>query len=341
MNESHMRRLSYSKKIGTLRAMDIFFYEAFSEEEEALRRYLPPGISAGFTHETIQESGHSSPPAALISTRTQSFIPHEWGRHIKGILTRSTGYDHVISFLTGSGRQIRAGYLPLYCSRAVAEQALLLWLGLLRKIRSQMAHLPHFNRDGLTGTECAGKTLLVVGVGNIGSEVCSIGEALGMDVLGVDIVKRHPSIRYVSIEEGIVTADVICCSMNLTDENNGYFSYDLLKKAKAGAVFVNIARGELSPASVLLRLIVEGLLGGVGLDVYENEGDLAVALRSGITPNDPAMRSVLDLAGHENVILTPHNAFNTKESVERKAHMSIAQIEHFLEHREFIWKVQV
>ena len=321
--------------------MDTFFYEAFSEEEEALRRYLPLDISAGFTQETIQESGHTSPPATLISTRTQSSLPHEWSRHIKGLLTRSTGYDHVVSFLTGSGKLVRAGYLPLYCSRAVAEQALLLWLGLMRKIRSQLAHLPHFNRDGLTGTECAGKTLLVVGVGNIGSEVCRIGEALGMNVVGVDIVKRHPSISYIPIEDGIVKADVICCSMNLTDKNHGYFTYDLLKKAKAGAVFVNIARGELSPASVLLRLLAEGLLGGVGLDVYENEGDLAVTLRSGITPHNPAMLSVLDLAGHENVILTPHNAFNTKESVERKASQSIEQIEHFLKHREFIWKVQV
>jgi D-lactate dehydrogenase len=320
--------------------MDCFFYEAFSEEEEALRRYLPKDIRAGFTHETIQESGHASPPAALISTRTQSFIPHGWGRHIKGILTRSTGYDHVVSFLSGSGKHIPAGYLPLYCSRAVAEQALLLWLGLLRKIRSQLAHLPHFNRDGLTGTECTGKTLLVVGVGNIGSEVCRIGEALDMGVLGVDIVQRHPAVRYVTIEEGIAKADVICCSMNLTEVNRGYFTYYLLKQAKPGAVFVNIARGELSPASVLLRLIVEGHLGGVGLDVYENEGELAMALRSGITLTDPAMRAVLDLAGHENVILTPHNAFNTKESVERKASMSVEQMEHFLKHKDFIWKVQ-
>jgi D-lactate dehydrogenase len=321
--------------------MDTFFYEAFSEEEEALRRYLPSNISAGFTHETIQESGHTTAPSVLISTRTQSSLPSEWGRHIKGILTRSTGYDHVIPFLSGSNYQVPAGYLPLYCSRAVAEQALLLWLGLMRKIRSQLAHLPHFNRDGLTGTECVGKILLVVGVGNIGSEVYRIGKALGMDVFGVDIVERHPSIRYISIEEGIARADVICCSMNLTEENHGYFTYDLLKKAKAGAIFVNIARGELSPASVLLRLIVEGLIGGVGLDVYENEGDLATALRSGITPSNPAMRSVLDLAGHENVILTPHNAFNTKESVERKARMSVEQIEYFLKHKEFIWKVPI
>src|SRR5208283_3135021 len=134
----------------------------FSEEEEALRRYLPANISADFMKETIQESGHALPAAALISIRTQSSIPLMWASHITGILTRSTGYDHVTTYLTTSGALVRAGYLPLYCSRAVAEQALLLWLGLMRKIKTQMAHLTCFDRDGLTGMECSGKTLLVV-----------------------------------------------------------------------------------------------------------------------------------------------------------------------------------
>jgi D-lactate dehydrogenase len=319
--------------------MDVFFYEAFSEEEETLRRYLPANISAGFMKETIQESGHALPAAALISIRTQSSIPPLWGSHIAGILTRSTGYDHITTYLTTSGAQVRAGWLPLYCSRAVAEQALMLWLGLMRKIKSQMANLPCFDRDGLTGMECLGKTLLVVGVGNIGSEICCIGEALGMKVLGVDIVRRHPSIHYVSIEDAIKKADVICCAMNLTEKNHGYFTYDLLVKARQGAIFVNIARGELAPAADLLRLLEEGHLGGVGLDVYENEGEIAVALRSGSPAKDPAVRSVLALSRHADAILTPHNAFNTTESVERKAHMSMQQIEHFLKHGDFIWKV--
>jgi D-lactate dehydrogenase len=262
-----------------------------------------------------------------------------WASHITGILTRSTGYDHVTTYLTTSGALVRAGYLPLYCSRAVAEQALLLWLGLMRKIKTQMAHLTCFDRDGLTGMECSGKTLLVVGVGNIGSEICRIGEALGMKVLGVDIVRRHPCIRYVSIEDAITKADVICCAMNLTEKNHGYFTYDLLTKARRGAIFVNIARGELAPAVDLLRLLEEGHLGGVGLDVYENEGEIAVALRSGPPAKDAAVRSVLALSRHADAVLTPHNAFNTTESVERKAHMSIQQIEHFLKHGDFIWKV--
>ncbi len=319
--------------------MDIFFYEAFLEEEEALRRGLRDNITAGFTSRTIQESGHASPPADLISTRTQSIIPPAWGPHLKGILTRSTGHDHLASFLEGPGSLVKAGYLPLYCSRAVAEQALLLWLGLMRRIRAQMNHLKGFERDGLTGMECRGKTLLVVGVGNIGYEICRIGEALGMNVLGVDLIQRHPGIRYVSIHDAMGEADVICCAMNLTKLNAGYFSRELLIKARPGAVFVNIARGELAPASVLLGLLNEGPLGGVGLDVYENEGRLAAAMRAGTNDKALWMQDILALMGHENAILTPHNAFNTQESVQRKASQSIDQAEHFLRHGEFIWQV--
>lgn len=96
--------------------MDVFFYEAFSEEEEALRRYLPANISAGFMKETIQESGHALPAAALISIRTQSFIPLMWGSHITGILTRSTGYDHITAYLTLQAH--RSGQATCPCTAA-------------------------------------------------------------------------------------------------------------------------------------------------------------------------------------------------------------------------------
>ena len=319
--------------------MDIFFYEAFAEEERALRRNLPPGLDAGFSRYTIQESGHEAPPSGFISIRTQSVIPGSWADSLGAILTRSTGFDHIISFRTATGARITAGYLPLYCSRAVAEQALLLWLGLMRRLRVQMDHMACFDRDGLTGNECAGRTLVVVGVGNIGIEVCRIGEALGMRVIGVDIVERHAAVRYASIDAALPEADIIVCAMNLTDRNTGYFSYDLLKAAKPGSIFVNIARGEVAQAPDLLRLLHEGHLAGVGLDVYEHEGEFATALRSGKGPLDTSMRALLELARHHHAILTPHNAFNTVESVERKSLQSMQQAEHFLKHGDFIWKV--
>ncbi len=123
--------------------------------------------------------------------------------------------------------------------------------------------------------------------------------------------------------------------MNLTDENRGLFDYALLSQAKPGALFINIARGELSPAADLLRLLEEGILGGVGLDVYENESDLAVALRAGTASGN----AVLELKERPDVLCTPHNAFNTEEAVVRKSEQSVEQIEHFLKTGRFLWTV--
>jgi D-lactate dehydrogenase len=250
--------------------LELFFYEAFEEEAKELKRLLPESVSADFTGKTIQECRHRTPPARLISTRTQSGIPVGWAEELSGILSRSTGYDHLLAYRKDCKRSIPCGYLPLYCSR--------------------------FHRDGLTGTECIEKTLLVVGVGNIGSEVVKIGQGLGMEVMGVDLVLKYPFVHYVSIDEGLPRADVIVCAKNLTSLNTGYFHYDLLRRAKNGAVFVNISRGEISPSVDLLRLLKEGHLGGAALDVYNNERDLAVSLRERRDCDNPEVQAALTLA---------------------------------------------
>jgi D-lactate dehydrogenase len=321
-------------------AWDVFFYEAFREEQEALRAALKEtGIRAGFAPDTIQECDAAVPPAPLISIRTQSLIPEGWAGRISGILTRSTGYDHVLDYRRRAGTDVVCGYLPLYCNRAVAEAAMLLWMALLRRLPRQLRHFQTFNRDGLTGAECYGKTLLVVGVGHIGSEAARIGQGLGMRVLGVDVVKKYHDVTYVALEEGLKAADVIVCAMNLTASNRGFFCYESLKAAKTGAVFVNIARGELSPSTGLKRLLDEGILGGVGLDVFDHEIDLAGWLRDGKAGDHPETKAALELSRRDNVILTPHNAFNTAEAVERKALHSIRQIEHFIKQGGFLWPV--
>jgi D-lactate dehydrogenase len=319
--------------------MRVFFYEAFEEEADELRRALPPAIRAGFTRKTVQEQKDASPPAPLISVRTQSVIPPAWTQKLTGILTRSTGYDHIVKYLKTVGKDIPCGHLPLYCSRAVAEYALLMMLSLARRLPEQVAAFDRFRRDGLTGIELEGKNLLVVGVGNIGSEMVKIGRGLGMHVKGVDVVKKHDWVDYTGIDQGIGWADFIVCAMNLTAENNGYFNRDLLNRAKQDAVFVNIARGEFSPARDLLELLDKGKLGGIGLDVFNNEPELAVSLRSNKPSDSPETTAVLELAKRPNVILTPHNAFNTKEAVAKKAVQSVEQVESFLKNGRFLWPV--
>jgi len=317
-------------------SFDVFFYEAFAEEAEAIAALVPADVQVGFTWKAVQECGPADPQGRLVSTRTQSVLPGQWAGKIDGVLTRSTGYDHVLAFRRAAGQNVPAGFLPVYCARAVAEQCMLLWTALLRKLPRQVSQLGGFARDGLTGRECLGKTVLVVGVGNIGSEVVRIAEALGMTALGVDLVERHDFATYTTLADGLGQADVIVCAMNLTDRNTGYFSRECLSAARRGAIFVNCARGELAPAADLLALLDEGVLGGVGLDVYEREPSLAVALRAGgvtadgAPPGDPAVAATLALARRDDVIATPHNAFNTVEALQRKAEQSVESALQFL-----------
>jgi D-lactate dehydrogenase len=328
--------------------MDVFLYEVFDEERDAILRHLPDGVAVDMTHETPQERGDTAPPAKVLSTRTQSLLPHDWASKLTALLTRSTGYDHILRYVREANFTGACGYLPLYCARAVAEQACLLWMALLRKLPSQQAQFGAFYRDGLTGRETLDKTLLVVGVGNIGREIVRIGEGLGMNVIGVDIDPRHDDVEYAAIDEALPQADVIACAMNLTTENVGYFNVDRLSKCKPGAMFVNVARGELSPTTDLLTALDAGQLAGVGLDVYEDESELACALRekkfevrsskcveeehkTDKKTRSSAIRAALKLAERPDAILTPHNAFNTAEALERKAQQTAESLVAFLQ----------
>ncbi|MCK5803728.1 MAG: hydroxyacid dehydrogenase [Lentisphaeria bacterium] len=319
---------------------DVFFFEAFEEERKELEHFLPDPIRAGFTAATTQEFGiGEAPPAPVISVRTQSLLPDHWAPRLAGILTRSTGYDHIHAYRTRTGADLPCGYLPLYCNRAVAEQAMMMWMALLRRLPRQCAHFSSFHRDGLTGGECAGKTLVVVGVGNIGKEIVDIGRGLRMNVLGVDPVHNLSGLHYMDIQEALPAADVLAVGMNLTAANRNFFGHDRLRALKQGAIFVNTARGELADAAALLDLLESGHLGGVGLDVYDEEPELAVSLREGRSPDSATVRAVLEMSARDDVVCTPHNAFNTLESVRRKSEQSIEQLNHLQRTGQFIWKV--
>jgi D-lactate dehydrogenase len=321
--------------------LDVFFYEAFEEEDADIRRFLPENIAADYAALTIQESGHAAPPARIISTRTQSLIPVEWAPSIDAILTRSTGYDHLLAYGAAVAAAPPMGYLPLYCQRAVAEQALLMWLALLRRLPQQVAQFHDFHRDGISGGECQGRTLVVVGVGNIGHEVGRIGHALGMKVVGVDVLKKHSDVEYASIDEALPQADVLVCAMDLNPTSIAYFDMAKWRRVKPGCVFVNISRGELSPSTHLLAALNAGHLSGVGLDVFDHEAALAVALRARSPVDDDEVAATLELARRPDCICTPHNAFNSFEAVQRKSEQSVEQIVAFLAKGQFIWPVPI
>lgn len=316
--------------------MDVWFYEAFEEEAAALRRHLPEGVRAGFSVGTLAEAGHATPPARLISTRTQSFVPEGWFDGLGAVLSRSTGYDHLHA-LRERGFAGDLGHLPLYCHRAVAEHALLMVLALLRRLPRQLVQFERFERDHLTGRELAGRRVAVFGVGRIGAEVVRLFQTLGMEVRGVDPETSHPHVRYTTTDEALAWAEVVVVAMDLRPDNRGFFDRDRLQHLRRGALFVNVSRGELSPSSFLLEGLETGHLGGVSLDVYDHEKQLAEPLREGRVPTDPEAVAAVRLAAHPQALCTPHNAFNTAEAVERKASQSVEQVVAWLRAGQFIW----
>jgi D-lactate dehydrogenase len=315
--------------------MQVYFYEVFEEEADALRRHLPESWSCGMTPAAIQETDHAHPPAPVISIRTQSVIPTAWASRLNGILSRSAGYDHLDRFLAAAPVPVPVGHLFAYSGRAVAEHAALLWMALLHRLPAQQSAIARFARDHLTGRECRGRNLALFGAGDIGSHIAAIGHGLGMKVLAVDPVRRWPGLTYVEKNEALPLADVAVCAMNLNATNDRYFDPATLARLKPGTILINIARGEFTRCTDLLPALHHGHLGGIGLDVYAAESVIAASLRAGTVPDHPEYRAFMELRTREDVIMTPHNAFNTLEAVERKSIQSVRQLAYFSRHGTF------
>lgn len=317
----------------------IFFFELFEEEKREIIKHIN-NFQWKSTEYTLQEYDKNDfLNSEIISIRTQSIVNIDEFHNLKAIISRSTGYDHLIS-IKKQCEKVKLGYLPLYCYRSVAEHCFFMIFCLLKNFRSQIEQMTIFNRSGLTGCNILNKNLLVVGVGNIGYEILTIGTQLGMNAKGVDILKNKKDVDYISIEEGLKWADVIVCSMNLTKDNFDYFDKDILSKAMRKPFFINISRGEITKSSILLEALEQGFLSGIGLDVYDDEPNLSRMLRSKeYDKNNKDLNAVLKMINRNDCILTPHNAFNTVESVEEKCKQTVTQIEEYIKNQKFIWEI--
>lgn len=330
------------------------FYEAFEEEQKALRAFLPPEHNYFFTWKTIQEEHQftDKPISKIISTRTQSKIPDHWASELKGIITRSTGYDHIRDYLTRNSAKIAAAYLPDYAARAVAEHAMMLWTSLLRKSQHLQIAFKTFHRDSLTGREIKNRKIAVIGAGRIGSQIIDIAAGLQMDYCAVDIAERDElkekySLKYLSLENAVKRSEIIASALPLTPITKGMLDKKLLNTAPKGAIFVNVGRGEVTFNRDLLELVQSGHLAGVGLDVYNCERELAEILRDGKKISNFApeiqkeLSAVLEMMKNPSFILTPHNAFNTEESVLRKSQRTAENLKSFLETGKFLTPIDL
>ncbi len=243
------------------------------------------------------------------------------------IATRSTGFDHV-DLRACAARGITVSNVPSYGENTVAEHTFALMLALSRRIPQSYARVRegNYSLEGLTGFDLKGKTLGVIGAGKIGLHVIKIARGFGMEVLAHDAVRNSflaelLGYRYALVDELLAGSDVVTLHMPFAPELLHFMDRRKFMQMKPGALFINTARGRLVDTNALLEALESGHLGGAGLDVVEGE-ELIQEERQLLSEQQNIEKLQAVLRTHvlfrlENVIFTPHNAFNSREALRR------------------------
>ncbi len=271
-------------------------------------------------------------------------------KKLKMIATRSTGFDHIdIDFCRKNG--IIIGNVPFYGENTVAEHTFALILNLSRKVHKSYLRTIHqdYSIDGLIGFDLQGKTLGVIGVGHIGLHVIRIAKGFGMHVKAFDVkqdkfMSQVLHYEYADVDDIIENSDIISLHLPLNDKTYHFIGIDEFKRMKSSAIIINTSRGGLIDTQALYEALDKKLISGAGLDVIEGE---EIIKNEEQIMKDTKLREKIHtlftdkkLLSMENVIFTPHNAFNSLEAVERILEATIENIEEFTQTGKVIYEVK-
>lgn len=262
---------------------------------------------------------------------------------LKLITTRSTGYDH-IDLEECKKRNIIVSSVPAYGENTVAEFTFALLLALSRKIFDGIHQIKQgvdYNVTNLQGFDLKGKTLGVIGTGRIGKHVIRIAKGFEMNILACDghedkYFAQELNFSYLPLEEVLAKSDIVTLHVPYMPETHHLINKSNIKNIKKGAYIINTSRGGVIETEALLEALKDNHIAGAGLDVLEEEGALKDELHflasGGADLN--TMKTVLSnhaLIDMPNVIVTPHNAFNTKEALERILQTTLQNIQGYLD----------
>lgn len=223
--------------------------------------------------------------------------------------------------------------VPAYSPYAVAEHVVALLLALNRKIHRAYNRVREMNFSiaGLEGFDLNGKTAGIVGTGKIGRIAAKILKGFGMRVLAFDLYPdpawaKSLGVEYSDIRALAKASDVLSLHLPLTPETKHIIRADTLKLLKPGAFLINVSRGQLVDTTALIDALKSGQLGGVGLDVYEEEEGVFFEDLSGQILKDDELARLLTFP---NVIITAHQAFLTREALGEIARVTVENIQAF------------
>ncbi|TSC96000.1 MAG: Uncharacterized protein Athens071426_201 [Parcubacteria group bacterium Athens0714_26] len=262
--------------------------------------------------------------------------------NLKFITTRSTGYDH-IDLKACAEKGVVVGFVPGYGNNTVAEWAFGLILNLTRKMYKaidQIKETESFDLNGLRGIDLKGRTIGVIGTGRIGKEAIIIAKGFGMNVVAYDPFpdaefQKEVNFQYVAFEDLLKNSDIITIHIPYNEKTRHLINKENIGLIKKGAYLINTARGGLVETEALVDALNKGILAGCGLDVLEEEGEIKdemsfMAQNTGRPEEFKNMIYNHVLMKMPNVLITPHNAFNSQEAFERILNTTFENIKGFI-----------
>ena len=242
------------------------------------------------------------------------------------VALRSAGFNHV-DLEAAARLGIRVARVPAYSPYAVAEHAVGLILALVRKLHKAYARVRegNFSLDGLLGYDLHGKTVGVVGTGKIGEVLVCILKGFGCRILAYDVQTNSTcaamGASYTSLQDLFANSDIVTLHCPLNQATYHMINSDSLEQFKQGAMLVNTSRGALVDTRAVIASLKSGRLAALGLDVYEEEGELFFEDLSRKVIQDDQFSRLLTFP---NVLITGHQAFFTREALSAIAATTIA-----------------
>ena len=252
------------------------------------------------------------------------------------IALRSAGFNNV-DLAAAKENNIRVCRVPAYSPGAVAEHAVAMILTLNRKTHKAYNRVreQNFSLNGLLGFNLQGKTVGVIGTGNIGQAFCKIMLGFGCRVLAFDLIANREmealGVTYLPLIDVFSESDIISLHCPLTGQTHNLINADTINMMKTGVMLINISRGGLVDTKAVITGLKSGKLGYVGIDVYEQEEKLFFRdLSDGIIEDDVIAR----LISFSNVLITAHQGFFTREALTNIAAVTLSNINSIIKNED-------
>lgn len=315
--------------------MKVAFFSAKAYDRQAFDTASPSN-----EHELVYIEAHLNESTAVLAQGCQAvcaFVNDSLDRKtlealksygIRAVALRCAGFNQV-DLQAASDLSIPVARVPEYSPHAVAEHAVSLILALNRKIHRAYNRVRenNFSLDGLMGFDLHGKTVGVFGTGKIGAAFCRIMMGFGCQVLAYDLYPNaelaSAGVQYTTPDQLLTQSDILSLHCPLTPKTHHLIDDQAIENVKPGVMLINTSRGALIDARALIRGLKSGKIGYVGLDVYEEEGDLFFEdLSNQVLKDDVFAR----LTTFPNAIITGHQAFFTSNAMQAIASTTLQNL---------------